>query len=131
MASTFRAYSGSVVRSWVNMPTSSFTGNLLASCGVGQTAPPSLLDPVPRFNGTASAWLGAAGTSWPIDLETCAVQDRKAPMAALYHGWYVVAACATIACFSWGFAFYGLGVYLHALVRIYGWPTGAISIAVT
>jgi len=31
-------------------------------------------------------------------------------MAAPYYGWYVVAACATIACFSWGFAFYGLGV---------------------
>ena len=30
-------------------------------------------------------------------------------MAAPYYGWYVVAACATIACFSWGFAFYGLG----------------------
>jgi hypothetical protein len=25
-------------------------------------------------------------------------------MAAPYFGWYVVAACATIACFSWGFA---------------------------
>jgi hypothetical protein len=30
-------------------------------------------------------------------------------MAAPYYGWYVVAACATIARFSWGFAFYGLG----------------------
>lgn len=26
-------------------------------------------------------------------------------MAAPYSGWYVVAACATIACFSWGFVF--------------------------
>jgi len=52
-------------------------------------------------------------------------------MAAPYYGWYVVAACATIACFSWGFAFYGLGVYLHVLVRLYGWPTGLISVAVT
>jgi hypothetical protein len=40
-------------------------------------------------------------------------------MAAPYYGWYVVAACATIACFSRGFAFYGLGVYLHVLVRLY------------
>ena len=52
-------------------------------------------------------------------------------MAAPYHGWYVVAACATIACFSWGFAFYGLGVYLHVLVRLHGWATGPISVAVT
>ena len=52
-------------------------------------------------------------------------------MAAPYYGWYVVAACATIACFSWGFAFYGLGVYLHVLVRLHGWPTGTISVAVT
>ena len=52
-------------------------------------------------------------------------------MAAPYYGWYVVAACATIACFSWGFAFYGLGVYLHVLVRLYVWPTGLISVAVT
>ena len=52
-------------------------------------------------------------------------------MAAPYYGWYVVAACATIACLSWGFAFYGLGVYLHALARLHGWPTGLISMAVT
>ena len=52
-------------------------------------------------------------------------------MAAPYYGWYVVAACATIACFSWGFAFYGLGVYLHVLVWLHGWPNGAISVAVT
>ena len=52
-------------------------------------------------------------------------------MAAPYYGWYVVAACAIIACFCWGFAFYGLGVYLHGLVRVHGWPTGAISVAVT
>ena len=37
-------------------------------------------------------------------------------MVAPYYGWYVVTACAIIACFSWGFAFYGLGVYLHVLV---------------
>jgi hypothetical protein len=52
-------------------------------------------------------------------------------MAAPYYGWYVVAACATLACFSWGFAFYRLGVYLHVLVRLHGWPTGLISVAVT
>jgi len=49
-------------------------------------------------------------------------------MAAPYYGWYVVAACATIACFSWGVAFYGLGVYLHVVVRLHGWP---ISVAAT
>jgi len=52
-------------------------------------------------------------------------------MAAPYYGWYVVAASEPIACFSWGFAFYGLGVYQHVLVRLHGWPTGAISVAVT
>jgi MFS family permease len=67
----------------------------------------------------------------PVDLEGGGVQDRKAPMAAPYYGWYVVAASATIACFSWGFAFYGLGVHLHVLVRVHVWPTGAISVAVT
>jgi hypothetical protein len=45
-------------------------------------------------------------------------------MVAPYYGWYVVAACVTIAGFSWGFAFYGLGVYLHVLVRLHGWATG-------
>ena len=38
-------------------------------------------------------------------------------MAAPYYGWYVVAACATIACFFWGFAFYGLGVFGSARHR--------------
>jgi hypothetical protein len=52
-------------------------------------------------------------------------------MAAPCYGWYVVAACATIACFSWGLAFDGLGVHLHVLVRLHGWPTGTISVAVT
>ena len=49
-------------------------------------------------------------------------------MSSPYYGWYVVAACATIACFSWGFAFYGLGVYLHVLLRLHGWATGTISV---
>lgn len=52
-------------------------------------------------------------------------------MAALFYGWYVVLACGTIACLSWGLAFYGLGVYLAALHREHGWPTGLISMAVT
>ena len=55
----------------------------------------------------------------------------RLPWPSPYYGWYVVAACATIACFSWGFAFYGLGVYLHVLVRLHGWSTGPISVAVT
>src|SRR5262249_34687402 len=78
---------------------------------------PALAFGVPRRR---DAWLSGAMAGWPIDLEGGAVQDRWA-MLAPYYGWYVVAACATIACFSWGFAFYGLGVYLHVLVRLHGW----------
>lgn len=52
-------------------------------------------------------------------------------MATPYYGWYVVAACATIACFSGGFAFYGPGGYLHPLVGPHGSSTGLISVAVT
>jgi MFS family permease len=49
----------------------------------------------------------------------------------LYRGWAVVIACGIIASFSWGLAFYGLGVYLHALNRLHGWSPGLISVAVT
>jgi hypothetical protein len=48
-----------------------------------------------------------------------------------YRGWSVVIACGSIAAFSWGLGFYGLGVYLHALNRLHGWSTGLISVAVT
>ena len=49
----------------------------------------------------------------------------------LYRGWSVVIACGTIAAFSWGLGFYGLGVYLHALSHLHGWSAGLISLAVT
>lgn len=49
----------------------------------------------------------------------------------VFYGWYMVAACATIACFSWGLGFYGIGVYLSVLRDQNGWSTGLISLAVT
>ena len=48
-----------------------------------------------------------------------------------YPGWRVVAACFVLAVSSWGFGFYGHGVYLAELRRLHGWPTGLISGATT
>jgi MFS family permease len=49
----------------------------------------------------------------------------------LSRGWSVVVACGLIAACSWGLGFYGLGVYLEALHRLHGWPTGLISAAIS
>ena len=46
-------------------------------------------------------------------------------------GWRVVAVCFAVAIFSWGFAFYGHGVYLAELSRLHGWSAAAISGATT
>lgn len=48
-----------------------------------------------------------------------------------YPGWRVVAACFVLAVSSWGFGFYGHGVYLAELRRLHGWSTGLISGATT
>jgi MFS family permease len=57
------------------------------------------------------------------------VHDRVAARA--YYGWYVVLACAVIACFAWGLGFYGVGMYLTALHVAHGWSTSLISGAIT
>lgn len=48
-----------------------------------------------------------------------------------YAGWRVVAACFVMAVFSWGFGFYGQGVYLVALQQQHHWETSLISGAST
>jgi MFS family permease len=48
--------------------------------------------------------------------------------ARVFYGWYVVAACAVIAAYSWGLGFYGLGVYLAVFHDRYGWSTSFISL---
>ena len=48
-----------------------------------------------------------------------------------YFGWYVVAACFSLAVFGWGLGFYGLGVYGVELHAQHGWPTGLLSTATT
>src|SRR3569832_450932 len=48
-----------------------------------------------------------------------------------YPGWRVVLACFLAAVICWGFGLYGHGVYLTELHRLHGWPTAAISGAVT
>ena len=49
----------------------------------------------------------------------------------IFLGWKVVATAFTVALFSWGFAFYGSGVFLHALHEDRGWPISVISAAIT
>src|SRR5262245_59549083 len=49
----------------------------------------------------------------------------------MFRGWYVVGAAFLIAVWSWGLAFYGLGIYLVALGREHGWSIAAISVAIT
>ncbi len=49
----------------------------------------------------------------------------------MFLGWKVVATAFVVALFSWGFAFYGAGVFLHALHQDRGWPISIISAAIT
>lgn len=49
----------------------------------------------------------------------------------IFYGWYIVLACGVVAFYSWGLAFYGLGVYLQALHARHGWSTSLISGAIT
>jgi len=52
-------------------------------------------------------------------------------MRAMYHGWKVVGCAFLIAVFGWGFGFYGIGVFMAALVERHGWATSSVSFAVT
>lgn len=49
----------------------------------------------------------------------------------IFPGWKVVATAFVVALFSWGFAFYGSGVFLHALHQDRGWRISVISSAIT
>ena len=42
--------------------------------------------------------------------------------------WFVVAAMFTVATFSWGLTFYGLGFYLRELNELHGWSLTALSL---
>jgi MFS family permease len=47
------------------------------------------------------------------------------------YGWYVVAAAFVVALCSWGFGFYGPGVYLASLRALHGWPATSVAAAIT
>ena len=49
----------------------------------------------------------------------------------MFYGWYVVAGAFVVAVWGWGFGFYGTGVYLASLRAFHGWPTMAVSWAIT
>jgi len=58
--------------------------------------------------------------------------DTKVDETSLhYAGWRVTLVCFVIAIFSWGFGFYGHGIYLAELRRLNGWPASLISGATT
>jgi MFS family permease len=57
--------------------------------------------------------------------------DRTEETSPYYAGWRVTFVCFVIAVFSWGFGFYGHGVYLAELRRLNGWPASLISGATT
>lgn len=49
----------------------------------------------------------------------------------IFYGWWIVAACLTIAVLSWGLGIFGVSIYLHAISESKGWSIGLISSAVT
>src|SRR5438046_10635222 len=61
----------------------------------------------------------------------CRSITGKRSLLALYHGWLVVAAAFLVAMYGFGLGFYGVGVYLVALNALHGWPTAALSSAIT
>ena len=62
------------------------------------------------------------------DASTPIAVDETSPR---YAGWRVTLVCFIIAVFSWGFGFYGHGIYLAELQRLNGWPASLISGATT
>jgi MFS family permease len=59
------------------------------------------------------------------------VHDQVKAGRGIFLGWKVVATAFVVALFSWGFAFYGSGVFLHALHQDRGWPISVVSAAIT
>lgn len=64
-------------------------------------------------------------------MDTEAYPTKRLARPKIFYGWYIVACCGVLAFYSWGFGFYGLGVYLQALHNLHGWPTSLISGAIT
>jgi len=58
-------------------------------------------------------------------------RDQVETGRGIFLGWKVVATAFVVALFSWGFAFYGSGVFLHSLHETHGWPISVISTAIT
>jgi MFS family permease len=59
------------------------------------------------------------------------MRDQVEAGRGIFLGWKVVATAFVVALFSWGFAFYGSGVFLHALHQDRGWPISVVSAAIT
>ena len=59
------------------------------------------------------------------------MREQVEARRGIFLGWKVVATAFVVALFSWGFAFYGSGVFLHALHQDRGWPISVISAAIT
>jgi MFS family permease len=57
--------------------------------------------------------------------------DGRTETSLRYRGWRVVFVCFVMATFSWGFGFYGQGVFLAELPRRHGWPTSLVATAIT
>ena len=55
----------------------------------------------------------------------------EAEASLRYPGWRVVLVCFVTVVFSWGFGFYGQGVYLAELQQLRGWPAALIATAST
>src|SRR3954469_23611535 len=77
----------------------------------------------------AAACIAGSGRATEVPKRVPA--DAFTETSARYHGWRVVLACFVMAVFSWGFGFYGQGVYLAELQRLTGWPTSLIAGAST
>jgi len=59
------------------------------------------------------------------------MREQVEARRGIFLGWKVVATAFVVAVFSWGFAFYGSGVFLHALHQDRGWPISVVSAAIT
>src|SRR5579859_3711825 len=59
------------------------------------------------------------------------MREQVEARRGIFLGWKVVATAFVVALFSWGFAFYGSGVFLHALHQDRGWPISVVSAAIT
>lgn len=52
-------------------------------------------------------------------------------MRRVFYGWWMVAACLTVAVVAWALGLFGSSVYLHAVTQARGWSIGLVSSAIT